>query len=561
MRRSGERVSAPPDQERSLIHLALRLGAAGVPGWSAREKVLSNQAHRADGLLLPLLGASGNSTGATLLRELRERIRAGDDPLGCALINLREPAVRRASGVTYTPDRLVSAMASWAREQPTPQRIVDPGAGSGRFLLRTAALFPAARLIGVEIDPLAALIARANLVAAGLGRRARIEVADYRRIDLRSAERTLYIGNPPYVRHHLIARRWKDWFVARWRALGVAASRLAGLHVHFFLATLLNANRGDVGAFVTAAEWLDVNYGGALRQALRTHLGLRGLVIVDPAARPFPDATTTAAITLFRIGNNAAEVRVRRVEKLSRMGQLTGGNRVSRKRLQLESRWSRLAAVPPRRPHGLIELGEICRVHRGQATGANDVWIAGAAAAGLPDTLLVPTVTRARELILAGRLLRTGTPLRNVVDLPEHLEALNAETRCAVEAFLQDARLQGAHTSYLARHRRAWWAVGLRTAAPILATYMARRPPVFTRNEAGARHLNIAHGLYPRAALTEEQLLGLVDYLSANVSTADGRTYAGGLTKFEPREMERLLVPRPELLLSRGGSPQATFSQ
>jgi hypothetical protein len=28
----------------------------------------------------------------------------------------------------------------------------------------------------------------------------------------------------------------------------------------------------------------------------------------------------------------------------------------------------------------------------------------------------------------------------------------------------------------------------------------------------------------------------------------DGRTYAGGLTKFEPREMERLLVPRPELL-------------
>jgi hypothetical protein len=25
----------------------------------------------------------------------------------------------------------------------------------------------------------------------------------------------------------------------------------------------------------------------------------------------------------------------------------------------------------------------------------------------------------------------------------------------------------------------------------------------------------------------------------------DGRTYAGGLTKFEPREMERLLVPDP----------------
>jgi adenine-specific DNA-methyltransferase len=28
----------------------------------------------------------------------------------------------------------------------------------------------------------------------------------------------------------------------------------------------------------------------------------------------------------------------------------------------------------------------------------------------------------------------------------------------------------------------------------------------------------------------------------------EGRTYAGGLTKFEPREMERLLVPDPSAL-------------
>jgi adenine-specific DNA-methyltransferase len=36
--------------------------------------------------------------------------------------------------------------------------------------------------------------------------------------------------------------------------------------------------------------------------------------------------------------------------------------------------------------------------------------------------------------------------------------------------------------------------------------------------------------------------------LSRTVSTNDGRTYAGGLTKFEPREMERLLVPHPDFL-------------
>jgi adenine-specific DNA-methyltransferase len=34
------------------------------------------------------------------------------------------------------------------------------------------------------------------------------------------------------------------------------------------------------------------------------------------------------------------------------------------------------------------------------------------------------------------------------------------------------------------------------------------------------------------------------------VTVDGGRTYAGGLTKFEPREMERVLVPGPELLLT-----------
>jgi hypothetical protein len=81
-----------------------------------------------------------------------------------------------------------------------------------------------------------------------------------------------------------------------------------------------------------------------------------------------------------------------------------------------------------------------------------------------------------------------------------------------------------------------------------LATYMARRPPAFVRNTAAARHLNIAHGLYPSEALDEAVLANLVDYLAGAVKLTEGRMYAGGLTKFEPREMERLLVPGIDLL-------------
>jgi hypothetical protein len=41
-----------------------------------------------------------------------------------------------------------------------------------------------------------------------------------------------------------------------------------------------------------------------------------------------------------------------------------------------------------------------------------------------------------------------------------------------------------------------------------------------------------------------------VHWLNQNIQTTNGRTYAGGLTKFEPKEIERLRIPRPETLLA-----------
>jgi hypothetical protein len=145
-----------------------------------------------------------------------------------------------------------------------------------------------------------------------------------------------------------------------------------------------------------------------------------------------------------------------------------------------------------------------------------------------------------------GARLTDASGLRLVIDLPADLDELSAGERRAVERFLRVARHMRAHEGFVANHRRAWWSVGLAEPAPILATYMARRPPAFVRNLAGARHINIAHGLYPRVELSAAALDRVARYLSRATTQADGRTYAGGLTKFEPKEMERLLVPAPD---------------
>jgi hypothetical protein len=166
----------------------------------------------------------------------------------------------------------------------------------------------------------------------------------------------------------------------------------------------------------------------------------------------------------------------------------------------------------------------------------------------LPPSLLFPTITRARELFAAHGTLEDAATLKRVIDLPVDLDSLGDGVRKLVERFLRWAKRMGAHKGYIAKNRRAWWSVGLREPPPIMATYMARRSPAFVLNQAGARYINIAHGLYPREPLSSLVITRLVEYLSASAALAHGRTYAGGLVKFEPREMERMIVPSAEVL-------------
>jgi adenine-specific DNA-methyltransferase len=523
--------------ECDLVSAALALGARAVAGWSIQENRLAAK-------VKPL-----NRDAAAVLLD---SIQRGSDPLGVAFCHLRSQESRRALGATYTPAAIVESMLRWVEARcGRPVRIVEPGAGSARFLMEAGRRFRAAELIGIEIDPLSAMIGRANLAACGFAGRSVVMVRDYRLAVLPPAlGATLYVGNPPYVRHHQIDATSKQWLTNCAARLGCNASQLSGMHVHFYLATALKARRDDFGVFITAAEWLDVNYGQLVRQLFLNHLGGESLTVIEPTAKPFEDADTTAAVSTFVVGSAPQNIRVARVADAQQLGDLTGGQQIRRSRLESEGRWSHLMRPPRSIPKDYVELGELFRVHRGQVTGANGVWIAGPHSQDLPGCVLFRTVTRARELFRVDGVLSDTSSLRDVIDLPPDLDLLSDDERKAVRRFLLYAKRVGADSGYIAKARRAWWSVGLRSPAPILATYMARRPPAFVRNLASARHLNIAHGLYPREAFSPTLLDNLARYLSGAVSMSDGRTYAGGLTKFEPREMERLVVPSPDALVA-----------
>ena len=332
------RFNGTPADEATIAAIAFALGAASVPGLSDRESdMVPNEA------LIP----------SQLVDETRERIIDGEDPLGSAFCAVRPLKVRRKSGAVPTPRGIVQSIMDWAQANGSPGRIVEPGAGSAPFLLEASKRFPSAQLIAIENDPLAALVAGANLAASGLSHRSCVLVQDFRSTKLEEADgQTLFVGNPPYVRHHLIGAEWKAWFKTTAAELGINASALAGLHAHFFVAIAQQAQAGDYGALITAAEWLDINYGQAVRDLFVGKLGGEGITLIEPKAEPFEGVASTGAITTFTVASNPASATFSLVSRLGDLDGLQDGVPVPRERLKAESRWShfypRYSAAPGR---------------------------------------------------------------------------------------------------------------------------------------------------------------------------------------------------------------------
>lgn len=486
--------------------------------------------------------------------EIVPRVRAGEDPLGDALMRVRSADERRATGAIFTPAKMVEPMVRWAARQQPLARVVDHGCGSGRFLLAAGRALPHVELVGIEIDPLAALVARANLAAAGLADRAKILVSDFRSADLATTTgRTAFISNPPYVRHHSIDPEQKRWAAQAAAALEVRPNGLAGSHAHFMLAVATQAQPGDVGVFVSAADWLDTKSGCVLRDLVTGPLGGVSAHIISANAPVFDGVDSTAVVVCFRVGETTAACRFRQIRSADDLGSLDSGRRVARGRLRSEQRWSSLLRARRATPRGHVELGELARVSRGVLTGSNRSWVLAPPCEYLPARCLVPVVSGAGDLFAAADSRLDSTEgLRLLLSLPADLGELDSAERDQAKRFIDGLERAGISDGYVARQRTPWWALKPHPSAPILVSSMARQVPVFVRNLVGAAHLNIVYGLHPHEPMSDEQLDRLAQELRVAARITDGRFLAGGLAKFEPSDFARIKVPDVRLGTSRG---------
>ena len=150
-------------------------------------------------------------------------------------------------------------------------RFFDPAFGTGAFFSALKNYIPEERIAsaqGFEIDRRYGMAARRLWLRACLD----LRLEDFTRAHppLEESERfNFIICNPPYVRHHHIdsaeKKRLQKWAL---HEHGISVSGLAGLYCYFLMLSHLWMQRDAIAGWLIPGEFMDVNYGDALKNYL-----------------------------------------------------------------------------------------------------------------------------------------------------------------------------------------------------------------------------------------------------------------------------------------------------
>lgn len=482
---------------------------------------------------------------------------APDETLADLYANLVAGPRRRVLGTFFTPVlEAASLLELWDASQDAPTRVIDVGAGVGVFTAAAASRWPRAQVAAVDVNPVTLALLGARMSQPDVSDntdRVELVLEDFttwlpRQTPAAGAIR-LTLGNPPYTRSQLIPAETRSRLAEETAEL--CASR-ASLSTYITALSLQHLEPNDGLCLLLPAQWLEADYAHNLRRYLLAATSRRvDLRLVSSAW--FKDATVDAVVLLVGTQRDHDEPFT-----IAEWGSHSV-HTVDRKRASARG-WRTWFNAPtasqPRRSQNVRLLGDIARVRRGTATGANEFFLLSDGIADefrLPDKVFVPVVRRLS--VYANKVTRAAFNAQSATDRSWLLLATKKDAQHpAVAAYLEHGRDQKYDQRHLCKVRAGeWYDLNHDLFVPdVIITAMTRGGFRVVENEIQAAITNNLYGWEWKPGITtKKQQAAVLAWLRSGDGQAAllavARSQGNGLNKVEPAALAGLRLPAASL--------------
>ena len=493
------------------------------------------------------------------LENRRQQIQAEIDAL-------KSQKERNILGQFATPITLSNSILKYVQTilpEKTKIRFLDPAVGTGSFYSALNNIFESSKIetaVGYEIDEHYAIPACKLWSKASLDYR----LDDFTKVTPPLEEQHKYnliICNPPYVRHHHINGCKKQLKKAALKAAEMNLSGLAGLYC-YFLALAHSWMQSDcIAAWLLPSEFMDVNYGQAVKEYLLNKVTLLHIHRFDPIDVQFDDALVSSVVVWFK----NRKPNVNHEVKFSFGGRIdkpTHIKSVPSTVLANENKWTRFPLSNEPLAIETLKLGHFFSVKRGIATGDNNFFIISIdelKKRNLPIQEFRPILPSPRYLNKTEiKADKDGYPIiENKLFVLDSKLSIDEIKRIypTLNDYLKEGIQRGVLNRYICKNRKIWYSQENRPESNFYCTYIGRsdkkekKPFRFILNYSKAIVSNSYLILYPKKYLKNKieyqpellrQIKESLNQISSQTMLQEGRVYGGGMHKLEPKELSNV---------------------
>lgn len=314
-------------------------------------------------------------------------------------------------------------------------------------------------------------------------------------------------------------------------------------------------------AYIMPMEFLNSGYGKKIKKFLLNKGSVYKIIKLNDECSVFPEVTTTACIILFEKSKKYNSIIFSEINNHDTLEQKEIG-KININDLDYNKKWlpffedNRFEIVENISDIGLISILEYGRFKRGIATGANEFF-------SLNKEKIEKLSLFESEVSMC--LTKSNQVKKSILDFSDVENLIESNSDVFIfapnkhEEFLSDGakeyiifgELNSYHNRYLTKNRKTWFLPESKEIFPILFGVFSRGEYKLIRNYTNIKSLTCFHGFVPNhkyISYIDRLFLFLKSDIGKKIISQHKRKYGNNLNKFEPSDLNSILVPPPDKL-------------